>query len=201
MLSLNKEGITSLPGFVCLSLAGSALGQGLRAALQPACRQVLLQLGEGSSGPSPKSVEVAAQPRWRMLWPLMSGPLAVLVAVDLTMWALVLVLDTWVERPCRRCANATYVLWVCATSLLVLVLLLASQLLLPSGLRPLLLQAASRNMLPLFLVANLMTGAVNLSMDTLRVSDFAARGLVATYLGVLCALLACLGTRSIKLRV
>lgn len=43
---------------------------------------------------------------------------------------------------------------------------------------PRLLCAINRNLLPLFLAANLLTGAVNLGFDTLTTSDSVARAIV-----------------------
>ena len=42
--------------------------------------------------------------------------------------------------------------------------------------------AASRHMLPLFLFANLATGAVNIGMDTLGAPDWLARAIVSGYI-------------------
>jgi hypothetical protein len=47
---------------------------------------------------------------------------------------------------------------------------------------------ANRSMLQLFLVANLLTGCINLSIDTLNVGDSAAIGIVALYTVALCGL-------------
>ncbi len=47
--------------------------------------------------------------------------------------------------------------------------------------------AANRCMLPVFLIANVMTGAVNMSIDTLAVGDWSSRGIVACYMGAMCA--------------
>jgi glucosaminylphosphatidylinositol acyltransferase len=46
----------------------------------------------------------------------------------------------------------------------------------------------NRSMLPVFLVANLLTGGINLSIDTLAVADWAAIGIVALYTVALCGL-------------
>ena len=52
---------------------------------------------------------------------------------------------------------------------------------------PRLLQAVNANMLPVFLAANMLTGLINLSMDTLSVSDWTARAIVACYMLCLCS--------------
>ena len=51
---------------------------------------------------------------------------------------------------------------------------------------PGLLQAVNANMLLTFLAANVLTGLINMGIDTLGVSDWAARGIVACYMLCLC---------------
>ncbi len=52
---------------------------------------------------------------------------------------------------------------------------------------PRLLNDVNANMLLVFLAANVLTGLINLSMDTLSVSDWTARGIVACYMLFLCS--------------
>ena len=52
---------------------------------------------------------------------------------------------------------------------------------------PRLLHAVNANMLTIFLAANVLTGLINLSMDTLSVSNWTARGIVACYMMCLCS--------------
>ena len=47
---------------------------------------------------------------------------------------------------------------------------------------PILFESFNRNQLALFLIANLMTGLINMSMDTLDQPDSVAFGIVAIYL-------------------
>ncbi len=74
------------------------------------------------------------------------------------------------------------------------------QVLLPNGLTPQLPAAFNRNMLPLFLVANLLTGLVNLSVDTLSVTDPGARLVVGGYAAVVCGLAASLEAWGIQVK-
>ena len=67
----------------------------------------------------------------------------------------------------------------------ILTLFAAADALVPDS-RVGILVAANRHMLPLFLLANLLTGAVNLSFDTLAAGDWLARIIVAAYSLVLC---------------
>ena len=53
---------------------------------------------------------------------------------------------------------------------------------------PRLLQAVNAKMLPIFLAANVLTGVINLSLNTLSISNWAARGVVACYMLCLCCL-------------
>jgi len=57
---------------------------------------------------------------------------------------------------------------------------------------PHLLLAINRNMLALFLVGNLLTGAVNLSVDTMGIGDDLARLIVACYMTLTCGIAALL---------
>ncbi|KIZ02066.1 Uncharacterized protein MNEG_5891 [Monoraphidium neglectum] len=66
---------------------------------------------------------------------------------------------------------------------------------------PLLLEAFNRNMLALFLAANLATGAVNLGVDTLSVGHGAARAIVGTYLVAVCLLAVALDALNITLKL
>lgn len=75
------------------------------------------------------------------------------------------------------------------------------QVLLPYGLQPWLPAAFNRNMLPLFLVANLATGVVNLGMDTLSASGHVSRAVVSTYAALVCGLAALLDARGIRINL
>lgn len=112
--------------------------------------------------------------------------------------------------PSRRACNLSYVLWVTAQCGATLILLLVTDIVTTALASthaarhsvPLTAAAAAvgfrvplafnRNMLALFLVANLATGAVNLSIDTMAVGDDAARSIVGECvllaLGCLCAM-------------
>jgi hypothetical protein len=52
-------------------------------------------------------------------------------------------------------------------------------------------------MLPLFLLANLVTGAINLGTYTLNVPDNVARGIVGSYATVICGVAAVLDAYNI----
>jgi len=90
-----------------------------------------------------------------------------------------------VQPASRRACNAAYVLWMLALNLQSVALFVGADALLP-GAAPHLLTAVNASMLPFFLAANVATGAVNLSMNTLAASDGTAVAVVAAYMAVLC---------------
>ncbi|WIA18598.1 hypothetical protein OEZ85_010038 [Tetradesmus obliquus] len=63
-----------------------------------------------------------------------------------------------------------------------------------------LMLAWNRNMLALFLAANLLTGAVNLSINTLAVGRWGARSIVGLYMLVLCGLAVLLDSAGVTLK-
>mmetsp|Transcript_10696 Transcript_10696/g.22570 ORF Transcript_10696/g.22570 Transcript_10696/m.22570 type:complete len:99 (+) Transcript_10696:123-419(+) len=95
--------------------------------------------------------------------------------------------------------NLSYVLWVGTLNVGAISLMLAAALLRP--LSPvLLLRAINRNLLVIFLLANLITGAVNLSLCTTRVSDAVAWTIMVGYLSAVCAVACYLEVRQVTLR-
>lgn len=86
----------------------------------------------------------------------------VLASWGIVWWALVFLLG----RPCRRTANGSYCAWVAGMNVL---LLLGYELL--GGSLPKTYEAVNRNSLAVFLVANVLTGLVNVSIQTVFVTD------------------------------
>ncbi|KAG2497252.1 hypothetical protein HYH03_004836 [Edaphochlamys debaryana] len=66
---------------------------------------------------------------------------------------------------------------------------------------PRVLLAINRNPLPVFLAANLLTGAVNLRIDTMQVSDWPARAIVGAYMALVCGAALALESRGWRLRL
>ncbi|KAK2077423.1 hypothetical protein QBZ16_004268 [Prototheca wickerhamii] len=142
LLSANKEGIGSLPGYAALHLLCACLGD-----------------------------------------------------------ACFLALQRWVQPVSRRACNATYVVWILALNLQV-VLGCAAVLGGRRGGRaarplPAALAACNDQMLAVFLAANLLTGAVNASVDTLETGDWPAHGILVAYMACVLSLAAAL-TRALS---
>ncbi|XP_076902787.1 uncharacterized protein At4g17910-like [Bidens hawaiensis] len=114
-------------------------------------------------------------------------------------WFLTLILDRFVERPSRRMCNATYVTLVLATNLQMLGVIMLSDYIL-GGKLSLLEQAINRNLLAFFIMANLLTGLVNLSVDTLSVSSLTALSILIAYGFIICAAATFADYNGIKLK-
>ncbi|GIL79297.1 hypothetical protein Vretimale_16460 [Volvox reticuliferus] len=66
---------------------------------------------------------------------------------------------------------------------------------------PHVLQAINSNQLAIFLAANLLTGAINLSLNTLQVADWPARALLGTYMTGVCGLALMLESRGWRFKL
>ena len=84
----------------------------------------------------------------------------------------------------RRSTNLTFCVWTLAHNVLLLALLDTATL--AATCPPLLLDVMNRHGLLLFVVANLLTGLVNLTFDTLHATDGTALVLLVCYLGAVC---------------
>jgi glucosaminylphosphatidylinositol acyltransferase len=113
---------------------------------------------------------------------------------SISLMILSLSLEQWgVVTVSRRSTNAWFLLWVLALNLVVLVAIqgawewISRQLGTSTGeLRnlPRILSAMNRHGFAVFVVANLLTGAINLSVNTLEVSDLAAMVILLLYMVV-----------------
>ncbi len=172
LVSMNKEGIVSLPGYCVLSLSGTLMATTVRAMLEGPCLMAA------------QSISNVAKTAKAVLKLVATTILAAGFLGLASVW-----LEAMSEPACRRCVNLSYILWVCSLTLATLALFMAAQLLLRNGLQPVLATTVSGNMLPVFLAANAFTGLINLTLDTLETSDQAARILVLAYTMIICLLL------------
>ena len=189
-LSQNREGLFSLAGYLAIFLAGLGLGTGIlppdpvapppRDPLDPDPAWLSATLAPDRP-PPPPPLSTLLPPttihllKWSLLWSLA------------TLWAL----GTHGPRlvVSRRMANLAYICWVCAFNSCHLLLLHLVEVLVyggaPRAASPL-LRAWNRNPLALFLLANLLTGAVNLVVPTLECGDAVALAVLGGYLATLC---------------
>lgn len=95
-------------------------------------------------------------------------------------WLTTFFLDWQVERVSRRTCNLAYVSLVLAINLQVLAILMLSDYV-PGGKVSAMEEAFNRNLLGSFLLANILTGLVNLSIDTLLVPPISALAILFAY--------------------
>ncbi|KAL3330891.1 hypothetical protein AABB24_034625 [Solanum stoloniferum] len=104
--------------------------------------------------------------------------------ICLLFWLLTILLDRHVERVSRRMCNLAYVTVVLAMNLQVFAVLTLADYV-PGYKVAALIEYFDRNLLGSFLLANVLTGMVNLSMDTLSVSPFVALAILVGYAYIL----------------
>lgn len=158
LLSANREGIFSCIGFTSIFFVGCQLG-----------RQLVF-----SHGPSQKSEILARKQALRML------------LLSVLLYCTVLVLEYLGFRSSRRLANFTYCVGIVALNSFVLACLIALDCIL-TPIPNTILCAFNRNALVLFLLANILTGVVNMCVPTLYCTPSTALAIVFTYMLLLCS--------------
>ncbi|XP_044467205.1 uncharacterized protein At4g17910 isoform X2 [Mangifera indica] len=144
IISKNKEGIFSLFGYWALYLVGVQLS-----------RYLFFQNGSHSTRRSNNMTFVK-------VW-----------LVALLLWILTLLVDRHIERVSRRMCNLAYVTWVLSLNLQLVGGFMISQYF-PVCRITALEEAFNSNLLASFLLANLFTGLVNVSVDTLSASSISS---------------------------
>ncbi|KAJ1675999.1 Glucosaminyl phosphatidylinositol (GlcN-PI) nositol acylation protein [Spiromyces aspiralis] len=165
LIAENKEGLCSFLGYLATYLIGMGLGKDLL--------------------PDPPTWEARAD-----------LPIGVLAEWVLTWQAYMIFEHIFGIKTSRRLANLSYVLWVSWSVTVILWFMLVIEnwvdgrlpprlinTYLPSWYRaPRLLDAVNQNGLVTFMFANLLTGAINLTLRTLDVPDSAAIVILAVYM-------------------
>ncbi|EJP69429.1 hypothetical protein ACQRIT_002737 [Beauveria bassiana] len=196
LISMNREGIFSFLGYLAIFLAGQDLG------LFVLPRKV-----------NPRSDARAGVQR---------NTLLMTMAVWAGIWVLLYNLSTSISyglglTVSRRMANLPYVLWVAAfNSVFVLGYCLVDTMFFPAFYNATdkksekaayefatskLMRAFNRNGLGLFLVANLLTGLVNMTVPTLDVSPVATMAILLAYTGALSILALVLDDYNISIKL
>ena len=169
LLGANKEGLVSLPGYLAIYLLGLAIGQHV---LRSSVHQ------------DRRKTELAME----------------LVGYSIGFWASLVacrVLGAEVSRRLVSCpvapqgfdqhqANMPYILWTAAYNTTFLLLYLLVELVLDPPTPPL-LDAINTNGLVVFLVANLLTGLINVSVQTMYIGDMVAMVILVLYSLGVCA--------------
>ncbi|KAJ3171648.1 Glucosaminyl phosphatidylinositol (GlcN-PI) nositol acylation protein [Geranomyces variabilis] len=153
IVSMNREGICSLFGYLTIYLVAAAIGVRLHSYAQSGLQKHL------------PTVIV----RLSLLSMLLYG---LTVALQ----------DVFFIPVSRRMANVSYATWVLAGCSAQVAGSAAVDFLFGSEHVPILYKAVNRNQLAVFLLANVMTGLINMSMDTLEVPDVPATLIVGSYM-------------------
>lgn len=196
LISMNREGIFSFIGYLAIFLAGQDLG--------------MLVL--------PRKVN----PRSNARAGVQRNTLLMTMAVWAGIWVALYNLSTSYSfglglTVSRRMANLPYVLWVAAfNSVFILGYCVVDTIFFPAFYNAVdkrtekeayqfatskLMRAFNRNGLGLFLVANLLTGLVNMTVPTLDVSPVAAMAILVGYTGVLSGLAVVLDNYNISIKL
>ncbi|CAI5732603.1 unnamed protein product [Hyaloperonospora brassicae] len=174
LMGQNREGILSLAGYTSLYMLSVTAGQRIFACID----------ANGS--------KAQRNMRWLVL---------TLVAVTVILWLSTYLSVRLVARPSRRMLNMSYLLWVLAESAFLLAIYCVIQTVCMLPRVPLLFQGINHNQLFVFVVANLMTGAVNLSMHTIDTEPIGAAAVLLVYMLVVCVLASVLQHAHVRIKL
>jgi hypothetical protein len=188
-LTANREGIISLLGYVTLYFAGICLGQGLRDK-KPSFLGNLCLMGR-------------------------------LICTSVLLWLVMSLCKNWFGVS-RRLANIGYVVWILALTVIMLVVLISIELLtwtlnkvvktsvqseagryvhFSISYVSVILEAINYNGLLFFLLSNLLTGLINICVQTLTVGVLHSLIIICGYVFVLCNVIVLLYYKNIKVKM
>lgn len=197
LLSQNREGIFSFWGYLAIFLAGQSLG---------------FQVLPRSSSQTPATGSGSQQRK----------ALLVRLAVWSVVWVSLFYLETsynlgFAFQVSRRLASHPYVLWVSAFNCAQITIFCLVETLFFPGVymaagrtmerkeyekaTSRLLKAFNRNGLAIFLLANLLTGLVNLTLDTISMSQAGAMAVLVGYAALLTAIAVALDAWNMSIKV
>ncbi|OAV98842.1 hypothetical protein PTTG_25532 [Puccinia triticina 1-1 BBBD Race 1] len=182
-VSANREGLASMPGYMVIYVLGLSAGT----YVLPPSPDFLARLLRRQTA-SPKLLirqpgkALVVYSSWTIIW-----------------WTLFFLCDAFVSAPSRRLANPTYCFWIAATNLSWITgHALVHEVLLPHSSKPpasieeptnipLTFEIINRNSLAIFLFANVVTGAINLSVHSMYLHPTPAFLLLLLYLTLIIA--------------
>lgn len=184
IVTLNKEGVCSFFGYLSIFIFGQSFGLFVLTSQKTPNNLIHFK----SSGPARKHLTVST----------VRG-LVICLAVYLVLFA-------WAKdsvycgNVSRRLANLPYVLWVVSFSAVLLLCLAVSEAVM-GPCESVILSAINRNGLAIFLAANLSTGLINMSVDTLRASNQTAYLILVGYACIWVFLAVFLDHRQISIKL
>jgi phosphatidylinositol glycan class W len=170
----NREGICGCLGFLAMHLLSHGIGEELHS---------FTEAGRGGV--------VHKRWRWNALF---------LICLDVLLWATLGAVQHRIEPVSRRTVNLAYTLWVLAVSVGLLGALVLIDLFCYRLQQSVILRAMNRNPLTVFIIANLSTGIVNLSTQTIYHSDTVALGIMFMYMFFVTGVAVSLEAYGIRLR-
>ncbi|KAJ7581511.1 GWT1-domain-containing protein [Mycena floridula] len=196
----NKEGLVSLPGYLAIHLLGLSLGTMVLPPTPSYFRRIQRQLQSGSksSGEDKTKLVPLSSPR-------KTDKAVTELAAYAFLWWFGMYAVRYQYEVSRRLANLSYILWIAAynTTTIIGYMLVdlnffsmpkksvtlqpnEDQDSIPMGTPPPLLEAINKNSLAIFLLANVLTGLVNMLVSTIDSSDIWAMIVLATYSYTVC---------------
>eukprot|EP01104_Vermistella_antarctica_P017249 TRINITY_DN6087_c0_g1_i1.p1 TRINITY_DN6087_c0_g1~~TRINITY_DN6087_c0_g1_i1.p1 ORF type:complete len:502 (-),score=118.18 TRINITY_DN6087_c0_g1_i1:62-1540(-) len=178
LIAQNKEGICSCLGYFAIFLIGCEAGN-------------WIHIAGGAKSSSAAGNANQVRTWWRTA--------VKLFLVGGVLWVVALLSAQYIDGVSRRMANMPYVLIVVAIDLF----LLASLLLIELTTTPVeigIATALNRNGLALFLIANVGTGVVNMSMETIYAEERVAFVVVGLYCFAVCVIAAVLHNMKVTLK-
>lgn len=177
-MDANKEGLVSLTGYVGLYLAGVAIGNFITSK-RPTVKSELKLIGK-------------------------------LILFTIIFYCITLYLNT-VFPASRRLVNITYVTWVVGVCILILSICNFIEILSKCLLKnmsnkesdnfvPVILESVSYNGLPFFLLANIMTGLVNITFMTISMEVLSSLCVLFGYMVLLCGITEILYYNHLKIK-
>ncbi|GAA5979812.1 hypothetical protein JCM11641_002701 [Rhodosporidiobolus odoratus] len=219
LISQNKEGIVSFFGYLSIYLLGLATGLYV---LPPDPSFFSLQ-SRPRSPPAISSSETKrhSDEKRSKVWTPQPGKLAEVLGSYAIVWWIVFGGVRWVSgvEVSRRLANLPYVLWITAFNTSFIFLYLAIHLVVASRssspsstspsqhgnssqsatTAPVIFEAINRNGLVVFLLSNLLTGLINLSVETMYASNLTALVVLTGYSAIVVGVAWGLRRKRIKL--
>ncbi|KAK4052178.1 Glucosaminyl phosphatidylinositol (GlcN-PI) nositol acylation protein [Microbotryomycetes sp. JL201] len=182
--SHNKEGLVSLPGYLAIFLLGTGTGL-YTLPPDPSFYQIIHQRLPRTSTPEQRQKFSDKQ---RKIWQMKPGKLANVLGSYAVLWWVLYGGLRWLGLPVsRRIANLPYVVWTAAFNTSFLFLYMSIHMwsthspTTRATTAPATFDAINRNSLVVFLIANVLTGLVNVSIKSMYASTTVAMTVLVAY--------------------
>eukprot|EP01084_Bolivina_argentea_P007738 14527_1 len=124
-----------------------------------------------------------------------------LIVVEFVIILVCYLMNSYVENVSRRLTNVGYILYALGVFLWTMILFLVPSLVLFHRNDSVLLQAVNSNQLFIFLLANMLTGVINLSFSTLFATPFVSYTIIVCYMFVICVVSYIFHLKNVKIKL